>query len=138
MMGPDSKKWLESMEFELKSMHDNQVWNLVDQIDGVRPVDCKWILKKIDVDGNVHIYKARLVAKGFRQIQGVNYEETFLPIAMLKSVRILLAIAAYYDYQIWKMDVKTSFINGHLSEDVYMTQPEGFVDPKNAGKICKL
>jgi hypothetical protein len=57
---------------------------------------------------------------------------------MLKSVRILLAIAAYYDYQIWKMDVKTSFINGHLSEDVYMTQPEGFVDPKNTGKICKL
>jgi len=57
---------------------------------------------------------------------------------MLKSVRILLAIAAYYDYEIWQMDVKTAFLNGHLSEDVYMTQPEGFVDPKNAGKICKL
>jgi hypothetical protein len=57
---------------------------------------------------------------------------------MLKSVRILLAIVAYYDYEIWQMDVKTAFLNGHLSEDVYMTQPEGFVDPKNAGKICKL
>ena len=57
---------------------------------------------------------------------------------MLKYVRILLAIAAYYDYEIWQMDVKTAFLNGHLSEDVYMTQPEGFVDPKNAGKICKL
>jgi hypothetical protein len=66
MMGPDSEKWLEAMESELKSMHDNQDWNLVDQIDGVRPVDCKWIFKKkLDVDGNVHIYKARLVAKGF-------------------------------------------------------------------------
>jgi hypothetical protein len=90
------------------------------------------------MDGNVHIYKARLVAKGFRQIQGVDYEETFSPVAMLKSVRILLAIAAYYDYEIWQMDVKTAFLNGHLSEDVYMTQPEGFVNPKNAGKICKL
>jgi hypothetical protein len=90
------------------------------------------------MDGNVHIYKARLVAKGFRQIQGVDYEETFSPIAMLKSVRILLAIAAYYDYEIWQMDIKTAFLNGHLSEDVYMTQPEGFVDPENAGKICKL
>ena len=90
------------------------------------------------MDGNVHIYKARLVAKGFRQIQGVDYEETFSPVVMLKSVRILLAIAAYYDYEIWQMDVKTAFLNGHLSEDVYMTQPEGFVNSKNAGKICKL
>jgi hypothetical protein len=57
---------------------------------------------------------------------------------MLKSVRILLAIAAYYDYEIWQMGVKTAFLNGHHSEDVYMTQPEGFVDPENAGKICKL
>ena len=63
------------------------------------------------MDGNIHIYKARLVAKGFRQIQGVDYEETFSPIAMLKSVRILLAIAAYYDYEIWQMDVKTAFLN---------------------------
>jgi hypothetical protein len=139
MVGPDSDKWLEAMESELKSMHDNQVWNLVDQIDSVRPVDCKGIFKKIlDMDGNVHIYKAQLVAKGFRQIQGVDYVETFSPVAMLKSVRILLEIAAYYDYEIWQMDVKTAFLNGHLSEDVYMTQPEGFVDPKNAGKICKL
>ena len=82
---------------------------------------CKWIFKKkLDIDGNVHIYKAWLVAKGFRQIQGVDYEETFSPVAMLKSVRILLAIAAYYDYEIWQMDVKTAFLNGHLSEDVYM------------------
>ena len=67
-----------------------------------------------------------------------NYDETFSPVAMLKSIRIILAIAAYYDYEIWQMDVKTAFLNGNLSEDVYMTQPEGFVDPKNAGKLCKL
>jgi hypothetical protein len=137
--GPDSDKGLEAMESELNSMDDNQVWNLVDPIEGVRPVDCKWIFKKkLDMGGNVHIYKARLVAKGFRQIQGVDYEETFSPVAMLKSVRILQTIVAYYDYEIWQMDVKTAFLNGHLSEDVYMTQPEGFVDPQKAGKICKL
>jgi hypothetical protein len=78
------------------------------------------------------------VAKGFRQIQGVDYEETFSPVIMLKSIWSLLAIATYYDYEIWQMDVKTAFLNGHLSEDVYMTQPEGFVDPENVGKICKI
>ena len=82
--------------------------------------------------------KARLVAHGFRQVQGVDYDETFSPIAMLKSVQIILDIAAYFDYEIWQMDVKTDFLNGNLTEDVYMMQPEGFVDPTNAGKICKL
>ena len=77
------------------------------------------------MDGNVHIYKARLVAKGFRQVQGVDYDETFSPVLMLKSVRIILAIAAYFDYEIWRMDVKTAFLNGNLTEDMYMMQPEG-------------
>jgi hypothetical protein len=139
MMGPDSKKWLEAMESEIESMHDNQVWNLVDPIDGVRPISCKWVFrKKTDQDGNVHFYKARLMVKGFKQIHGVDYDETFSPIMMLKSVRILLAIVTYFDYEIWQMDVKTAFLNGNQTEDVYMTQPEGFVDPKHAGKICKL
>jgi hypothetical protein len=103
-------------------MRDNQVWNLVDPPDGVRAIECKWIFKKnTDADGNVHFYKARLVAKGFRQIQGVDYDETFSPVAMLKSIQILLAIGAYYDYEIWQMDVKMAFLNGNLSEDVYMT-----------------
>ena len=76
--------------------------------------------RKTDADGNVTIHKARLVAKGFRQVQGVDYNKTFLPVAMLKSVRILLAIAAYFDYEIWQMDVKTAFLNGNLEENVYM------------------
>ena len=90
------------------------------------------------MDGNIQVYKARLVAKGFRQVQGVDYDETFSPVAMLKSIRIILAIAAYHDYEIWQMDVKTAFLNGDLEEDVYMTQPEGFVNPKDAGKVYKL
>ena len=90
------------------------------------------------MDGNVTIDEARLVAKGFRQMQGVDYDETFSPVAMLKFVRILLAIAAYFDYEIWQMDIKTDFLNGNLEENVYMIQPEGFVAPKDAGKVCKL
>ena len=90
------------------------------------------------MDVNVRIYKARLVAKGFRQVQGVDYDETFSPVEMLKSVRIILAIAAYFDYEIWQMDVKTAFLNGNLTEHVDMMQPKGFVDPTNTRKICKL
>jgi hypothetical protein len=123
-MDPDSEKWQSAMRSEIDSMDDNQVWNLVDPPDGVKPIECKWIYKKKrDMDRNIHIHKARLVAKGFRQVQGFDYDETFSPVAMLKSVRIILAIAAYFNYEIWQMDVKTAFLNGNLTEDVYMTNP---------------
>ena len=89
------------------------------------------------MEGNVITYKARLVAKGFRQKQGIDYDETFSPVAMLKSIRILLAIASHYDYEIWQMDVKTAFLNGYLSKDVYMIQPEGFTS-HDSEKVCKL
>jgi hypothetical protein len=139
MMGPDSEKCLRAIESEIESMHDNQVWNLIDPMDGVRPIGCKWVFKKkTDKDENVHIYKARLVAKGFKQIHGIDYDETFSPIVMLKCVRILLAIAAYFDYETWQMDVKMTFLNENRTEDVYMTQPESFIDPKHVGKICKF
>ncbi|KAK9045823.1 hypothetical protein V6N11_051728 [Hibiscus sabdariffa] len=104
VVSPDSEKWLEAMRSEIDSMSENQT------------------------------YKGRLVAKGFRQIHGVDYDEIFSPVAMFKSIRILLAITAFHDYEIWQMDVKTAFLNGKLEEDVYMTQPEGFVTPENVGK----
>ncbi|KAK1607895.1 hypothetical protein QYE76_031568 [Lolium multiflorum] len=136
MMSPDSNKWQEAMKSEMGSMYDNQVWTLVDLPDSRKAVENKWIFKrKTDADGNITVYKARLVAKGFRQIQGVDYDETFSPVAKLKSVRILLAIAAFFDYEIWQMDVKTAFLNGDIEEELYMVQPKGFVDPKNADKV---
>jgi hypothetical protein len=102
MVGPNSEKWLGAMESKIESMHDNQGWNLVDPIDGVRPIGCKCVFKKkMDKDENVHIYKARLVEKGFKQIHDIDYDETFSPVAMLKSVQMLLTIAAYFDYEIW-------------------------------------
>ena len=123
----------------MQSMSDNEVWQLVEPTQGVKTIGCKWVYKiKTDMDGNPQTYKARLVAKGFRQTHGIDYDETFSPVAMVKSIRILLAIAAHYDYEIWQMDVKTAFLNGRLKEDVYMVQPEGFVNPKKSNMICKL
>ena len=90
------------------------------------------------MDGNVDTYKARLVAKGFTQRQGIDYEETFSPVAMLKSIRILLAIAAYNNYEIWQMDVKTAFLNGMLTEEVYMVQPPGFEKFGQSDMVCRL
>ncbi|GJS94374.1 retrotransposon protein, putative, ty1-copia subclass [Tanacetum coccineum] len=90
------------------------------------------------MDGAVHTYKARLVAKGFTQTPGIDYEETFSPVADIRAIRILIAIAAFYDYEIWQMDVKTAFLNGYLNEEVYMEQPEGFVSQKFPNRVCKL
>nr|GEW12050.1 putative retrotransposon Ty1-copia subclass protein [Tanacetum cinerariifolium] len=88
----------------------------------------KWLFKKkTDMDGNIRTYKARLVAKVFIQTYGVDYEETFSPVADIKAIRILMAIAAYYDYEVWQMDVKTTFLSGRLNEDVYMVQTERFI-----------
>ncbi|GJS93259.1 retrotransposon protein, putative, ty1-copia subclass [Tanacetum coccineum] len=90
------------------------------------------------MDGSVHTFKARLVAKGFTQTYRVDYEETFSPVADIRAIRILIAIAAYYDYEIWQMDVKTAFLNGHLFEEVYMEQLEGLVNQKYPNRVCKL
>ena len=83
-------------------------------------------------------FKARLVAKRFTQKEGIDYEETFSPVAMLKSIRILLSIAVCLDYGIWQMDVKTAILNGNLEEDIYMQQPEGFVASRKDNLVCKL
>ena len=93
---PNSDKWLGAMRSEMQSMYDNKVWTLVEPPEGAKIIGCKWVFK-IKADNT---FKGRLVAKGFRQTHGVDYEDTFSPVAMLKSIRIFLAIAAYYDYEI--------------------------------------
>ena len=100
---------------------------------------CKWVYKKKRwVDGKVETFKARLVAKGFTKKEGINYKETYSPVAMLKSIRILLSIMAYFDYEIWQMDVKTAFLNGSLNECIYMVQPDGFVAEGREHMLCKF
>ena len=102
MMSPDSAKWLEAMRSEMRSMYENKVWTLIYLPNDRRDIEIKWIFKrKMDAD-SVTIYKARIVAKGFRQVQGVDYDEIFSLVSMLRSVRIMLAIAAFYE--IWPMD----------------------------------
>ena len=106
----ESDQWLKTMKLEMDSMYTNQVWTLVDPPEGIEPIGCKWIFKKkTNMEGNVITYKARLVAKGYRKKQGIDYDKTSSLVAMLKSIRILLAIVALYDYEIWQMDVKITF-----------------------------
>ncbi|GKE73444.1 retrotransposon protein, putative, ty1-copia subclass [Tanacetum coccineum] len=88
------------------------------------------------MDDIVHTYKARLVANGYTQTYEVNYVETFSPVADIRAIRILIAIVAFYNYEIWQIDVKTAFLIGYLNEDIYMVQPEGFVDPNHPKKLC--
>ena len=139
MASPKKELWLEAMKQEMESMYSNFISDLVEAPSDFRAIQCKWIYKKKrGVDGNIETYKARLVAKGYTQREGVDYEETFSPVAMLKSIRILLSIAAALDYEISKMDVKTAFLNGKLDEVIYMDQPEGFKVAGQEGKVCKL
>ncbi|GKC83853.1 retrotransposon protein, putative, ty1-copia subclass [Tanacetum coccineum] len=139
MLDPESNKWLDAMNAKMQSMIDNMVWVLVDLPPNCKTVRSKWIFKKkTNMDGVVHTYKARLVVKGYTQLYGVDYEETFSPVADIRAIRILISIAAFYDYEIWQMDVKTAFLNGYLDEDIYMVQPKGFVDPNHPRKVCKL
>nr|GEV09306.1 hypothetical protein [Tanacetum cinerariifolium] len=117
MLDLEYNKWIDTMNVEIQFMIDNMVWVLVDLPPDCKTVRSKWIFKKkTDVDGIVHTYKACLVAKGYTQLYGVDYKETFSPVADIRAIRILISIAAFYDYEIWKMDVKTDFLNGYLDE----------------------
>nr|GEV38769.1 retrotransposon protein, putative, Ty1-copia subclass [Tanacetum cinerariifolium] len=135
----ESEKWLNAMNVEMQSIKGNEVWVLVKLPSNGKTVGSKWLFKKkTNMNGNIHIYKARLVAKGFTQTPGIDYEETFSLVADIRAIRILITIAAYYDYEIWQIDVKTAFLNGYLDEEVYVEQPKGFVNPNYPNRVCKL
>ncbi|CAA0840132.1 cysteine-rich RLK (RECEPTOR-like protein kinase) 8, partial [Striga hermonthica] len=135
----DAESWQKAMKSEIESMDSNQVWGLVEPPSGVRAIGCKWVYKrKSGADGKVETFKARLVAKGYTQKEGIDYEVTFSSVAMLKSIRILLAMAAHMDYEIWQIDVKTAFLNRNLDEDIFMQQLEGFIAKGQEQLVCKL
>ncbi|GJW71491.1 retrovirus-related pol polyprotein from transposon TNT 1-94 [Tanacetum coccineum] len=127
------------MQEELNEFERLKVWELVPRPDHVMIITLKWIYKvKLDEPGGVLKNKARLVAKGYRQEEGIDFEEYFAPIARLEAIRIFIAFDAHINMIIYQMDVKTAFLNGILREKVYVSQPDGFVDPKNPNHVYKL
>ncbi len=137
MLHPTKSRWQSAMEDEMKSLKSNDVWDLVPLPDGRKAVGSKWVYKvKVSADGTVERYKARLVAQGFSQKYGLDYDETFCPVVRGETVRTILALCAQKELMIHQMDVATAFLNGTLEEEVYMKQPDGFVE--NPDLVCKL
>ncbi|GJZ50793.1 zinc finger, CCHC-type containing protein [Tanacetum coccineum] len=133
------KKWIEAMEIELDSINKNNTWTLTTLPPDQKAIGLKWVFKtKRDAKGNIIKYKARLVAKGYVQEQGIDFDEVFAPVARIETVRLILALAAHHGWQVHHLDVKSAFLHGDLKEEVYVTQPEGFVQQGNSGKVYKL
>nr|GFB53364.1 retrovirus-related Pol polyprotein from transposon TNT 1-94 [Tanacetum cinerariifolium] len=131
--------WIEAMQEELNEFERLEVWKLVPRSDQVMVITLKWIYKvKLDELGRILKNKARLVARGYRQEEAIDFEESFAPVARLESIQIFLAYAAHKNMVVYQMDVKTVFLNGNLREDVYVSQPDGFVDPDNPNRVYKL
>lgn len=107
--------------------------------DGKTAIGTKWILKnKRDARGIVVRNKARLVAQGHKQEEGIDYDEIFAPVAMVKAIRLILAFASYMGFLVFQMDVKSAFLYREIEEEVYVTQPKGFVDPQNLKMVYKV
>lgn len=132
-------KWKAAVDEEVRALEKNGTWEITDLPRGKKPVGCKWIFTvKYKTDGNVDRYKARLVAKGFTQSYGIDYQETFAPVAKLNTVRVLLSLAANLDWSLHQLDVKNAFLNGDLEEEVYMDIPAGLETTSNFNKVCRL
>ncbi|CAM8878671.1 unnamed protein product [Rhodiola kirilowii] len=127
------------MQEELGEFTRNNVWDLIPCPSGVNIIGTKWIFKnKTDESGNITRNKARLVAQGYTQIKGIDFDETFAPVARLEAIHLLLAVACYLKFKLFQMDVKSAFLNGLLCEEVYVAQPKGFEDPHYPDYVYKL
>jgi Reverse transcriptase (RNA-dependent DNA polymerase) len=139
---PDSAMWKDSMPCEYDSLIKHNTWTLVPRPLNVNVIACKWVFKtksvKNDADLDIKKYKSRLVAKEYSQIHGVDYEETFAPVVKFTSIRLLLALVSHFNLERHQMDVVTAFLNGDLDEIIHMEQPQGFVAPESADKVCRL
>ena len=131
--------WINAMQDELSQFSRNKVWNLVPRPKGKNVIGTKWIFtNKSDENGVIVRNKARLVAQGYTQVEGIDFDETFAPVARLESIRILLALACHLKFKLHQMDVKSAFLNGILEEEVYVEQPKGFEDPHHPGHVYRL
>ncbi|GJV71437.1 retrovirus-related pol polyprotein from transposon TNT 1-94 [Tanacetum coccineum] len=131
--------WIESMQEELHQFDRLDVWELVDRPLCKNVINLKWLWKnKRDEENTVIRNKSRLVAKGYAQKEGIDFEESFAPVARLEAVRLFIAYAAHKSFTVYQMDVKTAFLYGPLKEEVYVNQPDGFVDPYHPDKVYRL
>jgi len=122
----------------MTALEKNQTWEIVTLPQGKRTVGCKWVFStKYKADGSIERHKARLVAKGYTQTYGIDYQETFSPVAKLNTVRVLLSIAANLDWPLHQFDVKNAFLHGDLEEEVYMDIPSGY-NSNTPGTVCRL
>src|SRR5712692_7010191 len=134
MEAADAEEWAEACQYEMDALSKNNTWELVNLPPGRKAIKSKWVFK-LKANGRFH---ARLVAKGFTQIPGIDYDETFSPVARFESLRLLLALAALENWEIHQMDVKSAFLNGVLNEEIYMEQPQGFIAAEQENKVCRL
>ena len=131
--------WINAMQEELNQFERNEVWNLVPRPKGKTIIGTKWVFKnKADENGKVVRNKARLVAKGYSQEEGIDFDETFVPVARLEAIRLLLAFACFKNFKLFQMDVKSAFLNGFIKEEVYVEQPPGFEDTFKEDYVFKL
>jgi hypothetical protein len=131
--------WLLAMQEELNNFTHNDVWVLEPPPKNKNIIGTKWIFRnKEDEHGLVVLNKARLVAKGYSQVEGLNFGETFTPVARLKVIRLLLAYSSLNDIKLYQMDVNSDFLNGEINELVYIEQPPGFEDPRNLNHVYRL
>lgn len=132
-------EWKEAMDCEISAIERNNTWKLTDLPAGHKAIDLKWVYKvKRDTNGEILKHKARLVAKGYVQRYGVDFEEVFAPVTRLETVRLLLALAAKNQWEVHHLDVKSAFLNGQLYEEVYVNQPEGYVQKGAEKKVYRL
>ncbi|KAI3722512.1 hypothetical protein L2E82_33551 [Cichorium intybus] len=131
-------RWVEAMKKEIHALEQNETWTLETLPKGKRAIDSKWVYKiKYKPNGEIERYKARLVAKGFTQVEGVDFHDTFAPVAKLVTVRTLLTVAAKKDWMIHQLDVNNAFLHGNLDEEVYMKVPQGF-SKEHDTRVCRL
>ena len=129
----------ETIKNELDSIVSNQTWELVEPPKGCEPISSKWIFKKkLTPDSSIDKYKAKLVIRGFDQKKGLDYLDKYSPLTKIATIRTLVALAAIHGLVVHKMDVKATFRNGDLEEDIYMTQPEGCTIARQQNIVCKL
>ena len=127
------------MDEEIRSIEKNDTWQLTNLPVGHHPIGVRWVYKvKKGIGGEIIKHKARLVVKGYKQRQGVDYEDVFAPVARLETVRLILSLAAQHQWKIMQMDVKSTFLNRRLEEEVYVDQPPGYEVKGEKGKVLRL